>query len=269
MIIYSSSDSFIASFTHFVLLTQVAVMAGVNLPGESGLTGLTSEEYSTTTNDENDGEDEETNKDDDAAADIHDFSGKNDFKIDAAMMELQQKQGQQNARNRNKIQGKTRKQVRGLQKLTGDTSLTHFPGGQELNEVILVGGSTRIPAVQKLITVLTGVPPTRTVNPDEAVSLGAAVMAGIMDGDIADMQVMSAWQAAIVRTMYDQKDKFETTFLTQRNTSIADTVAPDVINGSKKAGSVSNAANITTKKSIVTPNPKKIRISSLRRPPSS
>ena len=44
--------------------------------------------------------------------------------------------------------------------------------------------------MQRLVKIITGIDPRRTVNPDEAVSLGAAVMAGILDGDVTDMQVM-------------------------------------------------------------------------------
>jgi molecular chaperone DnaK (HSP70) len=46
---------------------------------------------------------------------------------------------------------------------------------KDINEVILVGGSTRIPAVQELVKRLTGKDPNVTVNPDEVVALGAAV----------------------------------------------------------------------------------------------
>lgn len=46
---------------------------------------------------------------------------------------------------------------------------------KEIDEVILVGGSTRIPAVQELVRKLTGKEPNVTVNPDEVVALGAAV----------------------------------------------------------------------------------------------
>ena len=49
---------------------------------------------------------------------------------------------------------------------------------QALDDVILVGGSTRIPAVQRLVKIITGVDPRRTVNPDEAVSLGAIKFTG-------------------------------------------------------------------------------------------
>ena len=53
----------------------------------------------------------------------------------------------------------------------------------DINEVILVGGSTRIPAVQELVQKLSGKPPNLTVNPDEVVALGAAVQAGVLAGE--------------------------------------------------------------------------------------
>lgn len=49
---------------------------------------------------------------------------------------------------------------------------------KDLDEVILVGGSTRIPAVQELVRKMTGKEPNVTVNPDEVVALGAAVQVG-------------------------------------------------------------------------------------------
>lgn len=51
---------------------------------------------------------------------------------------------------------------------------------KDLDEVILVGGSTRIPAVQELVRKLTGKEPNVTVNPDEVVALGAAVQVGLI-----------------------------------------------------------------------------------------
>jgi molecular chaperone DnaK len=53
----------------------------------------------------------------------------------------------------------------------------------DINEVILVGGSTRIPAVKRIVKDITGKEPNESVNPDEAVALGAAVQAGIIMGD--------------------------------------------------------------------------------------
>ncbi|XP_050385449.1 stromal 70 kDa heat shock-related protein, chloroplastic [Argentina anserina] len=61
---------------------------------------------------------------------------------------------------------------------------------KDLDEVILVGGSTRIPAVQELVRKLTGKEPNVTVNPDEVVALGAAVQAGVLAGDVSDIVLL-------------------------------------------------------------------------------
>uniref|UniRef100_A0A7N0VCK5 Heat shock protein 70 n=1 Tax=Kalanchoe fedtschenkoi TaxID=63787 RepID=A0A7N0VCK5_KALFE len=61
---------------------------------------------------------------------------------------------------------------------------------KDLDEVILVGGSTRIPAVQELVKKLTGKAPNVTVNPDEVVALGAAVQAGVLAGDVSDIVLL-------------------------------------------------------------------------------
>ncbi|CAK7357135.1 unnamed protein product [Dovyalis caffra] len=61
---------------------------------------------------------------------------------------------------------------------------------KDLDEVILVGGSTRIPAVQELVRKLTGKDPNVTVNPDEVVALGAAVQAGVLAGDVSDIVLL-------------------------------------------------------------------------------
>eukprot|EP00884_Botryococcus_braunii_P010604 jgi/Botrbrau1/19545/Bobra.0035s0037.1 len=60
----------------------------------------------------------------------------------------------------------------------------------DLNEVILVGGSTRIPAVQQLVEKLSGKKPNVTVNPDEVVALGAAVQAGVLAGEVRDIVLL-------------------------------------------------------------------------------
>ena len=54
----------------------------------------------------------------------------------------------------------------------------------ELDEVILVGGSTRMPAVQELVERLTGKKPNMSVNPDEVVAMGAAIQGGVLSGDV-------------------------------------------------------------------------------------
>src|SRR6202023_3106747 len=61
----------------------------------------------------------------------------------------------------------------------------------DIDEVILVGGSTRIPAVQALVRRLTGgKDPNMTVNPDEVVALGAAIQAGVLKGEVSDVLLL-------------------------------------------------------------------------------
>ncbi|KAJ7532701.1 hypothetical protein O6H91_13G015000 [Diphasiastrum complanatum] len=61
---------------------------------------------------------------------------------------------------------------------------------KDIKEVILVGGSTRIPAVVELVRKLTGKEPNVTVNPDEVVALGAAVQAGVLAGEVSDIVLL-------------------------------------------------------------------------------
>ena len=60
----------------------------------------------------------------------------------------------------------------------------------DINEVVLVGGSTRIPAIQNLVESLTGKKPNQSVNPDEVVAIGAAIQAGILAGEIKDVLLL-------------------------------------------------------------------------------
>jgi molecular chaperone DnaK len=60
----------------------------------------------------------------------------------------------------------------------------------ELDQVILIGGSIRMPAVQELVKKLTGKNPNLSVNPDEAVSIGAAIQGGVVSGDIKDVVLL-------------------------------------------------------------------------------
>ncbi|MEI6427557.1 MAG: molecular chaperone DnaK [Pseudanabaena sp. ELA607] len=61
---------------------------------------------------------------------------------------------------------------------------------RQIDEVVLVGGSTRIPAVQKLVQNLIGKEPNQSVNPDEVVAVGAAVQAGILSGELKNMLLL-------------------------------------------------------------------------------
>lgn len=67
-----------------------------------------------------------------------------------------------------------------------DASLT----SADINKVILVGGSSRIPAVQDAVKNLTGKDPFKGINPDECVALGAAIQAGVLAGDVKDILLL-------------------------------------------------------------------------------
>jgi len=171
-------------------LREVAIMSGVNLPGESGQLGINEGAFA-----DDEDEDEDDEGEEGAAAPA----------LTPAQLRQTQLKGKAAAKERKKVRGSTARELRRLQKTLGDPSLTIFPGGQLLDDVVLVGGSTRIPAVQRLVRTITGVDPRRTVNPDEAVSLGAAVMAGILDGSVKNMEVVSSFAAAVYRAFYEQQ----------------------------------------------------------------
>lgn len=86
----------------------------------------------------------------------------------------------------------------------------------EIDEVILVGGSTRIPAVQEAITKEIGKEPNRSVNPDEVVAMGAAIQGGVLSGDVKDVVLLDVTPLSLgIETMGNVS-----TVLIERNTTI-------------------------------------------------
>ncbi|HLS06470.1 MAG TPA: molecular chaperone DnaK [Bacillota bacterium] len=86
----------------------------------------------------------------------------------------------------------------------------------DINKIILVGGSTRIPAVQEAIEREIGQKPSRGVNPDEVVSLGAAIQGGVLQGDVKDVLLLDVTPLSLgIETMGSV-----TTRLIERNTTI-------------------------------------------------
>ncbi len=85
-----------------------------------------------------------------------------------------------------------------VEKALQDAKLTKA----NIDQIILVGGSTRIPAVRNLLTDYLGKPLNQTVNPDEVVALGAAVQAGILAGEITDLILLDVTPLSLgVETM--------------------------------------------------------------------
>jgi molecular chaperone DnaK len=86
----------------------------------------------------------------------------------------------------------------------------------EVDEVVLVGGATRMPMVQDLVRSLTGKEPHKGVNPDEVVAVGAAIQAGVLAGDVKDVLLLDVTPLSLgVETMGEVM-----TTLIERNTTI-------------------------------------------------
>jgi molecular chaperone DnaK len=106
-----------------------------------------------------------------------------------------------------------------LQKTVGPTKQALADAGvdpSKIDEVVLVGGSTRIPKVQQIVKDLFGKDPHKGVNPDEVVAVGAAVQAGVLAGEVKDLLLLDVTPLSLgIETMGGVM-----TTLIQRNTTI-------------------------------------------------
>ncbi len=108
---------------------------------------------------------------------------------------------------------------RHLQKVKGPCEKCLSDSGfdkTEINQVILVGGSTRIPAIQTIVKDIFGKDPAKNVNPDEAVAMGAAIQGGVLAGDVKDILLLDVTPLSLgIETMGDVFTR-----LIPRNTTI-------------------------------------------------
>lgn len=99
-----------------------------------------------------------------------------------------------------------------MKKAMSDAGIT----GSDIAKVILVGGSTRIPAVQEAVKKVTGKEPFKGINPDECVALGAAVQGGVLTGDVKDVLLLDVTPLSLsIETLGGVATK-----LIERNTTI-------------------------------------------------
>jgi molecular chaperone DnaK (HSP70) len=199
---------------------EVAIMAGALLPGDSSPAAVEAalemeEEYErairegTAFGDFYDGEETSPiSKEPDINPDMLLQLQEMDMK---AAKKAQQK-GRKKARTVAKQERKFREEKRKLETRDKNQSsqsdrvkVRDGISGRPISRVVLVGGATRMPAIGRLIAALTGVVPQRTVNPDEAVALGCAVHAGVLDGIEGMGTVLNPMQAAILKAVAQQQ----------------------------------------------------------------
>jgi hypothetical protein len=128
------------------------------------------------------------------------------IELDTKAAKKMQQKGRKKARHVAKEERKYRAESRKVIETLPETRVrADGISGRPISRVVLVGGATRMPAIGRLISALTGVVPQKTVNPDEAVALGCAVHVGVLDGKEELGTVLTPMQAAILRAVVEKQ----------------------------------------------------------------
>ncbi len=118
---------------------------------------------------------------------------------------------------------------------------------EQIDEVVLVGGSTRIPRVQQIVKELFGKEPHKGVNPDEVVAVGAAIQAGVLAGDVKDLLLLDVTPLSLGHRDAGRRDDHahprNTTIPTQEERDLLDGGGqPDERRGPRAAGRAADGA---------------------------
>jgi molecular chaperone DnaK (HSP70) len=186
-------------------IREVAIMAGALLPGDArpSIVEASLEIDSSFSEEEdfyNTQDEDELNLGSNQA--VNSALEEMDFK---ATKKAQQK-GRQKARKVAKKERKYREESRKANDVQPDAKIRGDGiSGRPISRLVLVGGATRMPAIGRLLTAVTGCASQKTVDPDEAVAIGCAVHAGVLDGNEDMGTVLNPMQAAILRAVIEKE----------------------------------------------------------------
>ena len=182
-------------------MREVAIMAGAMLPGDARPSvvesALEMDEVLRETDSFYDDEDE-------ILAEVKPQAMELDFKAAKKAQQGGRKKARQVAKDERKYRAESKKAAEEPDATVDSKIRGDGISGRPLRRVVLVGGATRMPAIGKIISAMTGCTPQKTVDPDEAVALGCAVHVGVLDGNKQLGTVLNPMQAALLRAIVEK-----------------------------------------------------------------